>query len=199
MAVERQKGFSLIELLVVVAILMCVAAVATPNMIGIIATSRIRSSMGNLSGFIQNCRSTAVRFNTTKSVFNTQIQGGPFAYIADPTATSISSAEAQLPIGRSALWISDLSTAGAEAPAELTSELAFQNSTLVADHSTVSFNNRGLPCKYVSGTGACNTGTGFIWYFRFQPPFGQNRWAALSISPAGRIKSWYWSGTAWSN
>lgn len=196
MAVERQKGFSLIELLVVVAILMCVAAVAMPNMVGIIATSRIRSSMGNLSGFVQNCRSTAVRLNTTKTIFNTQIEGGPFAYIADPTATSITGADAQLPVGRSALWISDLSGPGV--PSELTPELAFQNSTVTPLHGNLSFNNRGLPCNYVSATN-CETGRGFIWYFRFQPPFGQDRWAALSISPAGRVKSWYWSGTAWSN
>ena len=32
-----------------------------------------------------------------------------------------------------------------------------------------------------------------------QQPLGSNSWAAVSVSPSGRVKVWTWSGTAWGN
>jgi prepilin-type N-terminal cleavage/methylation domain-containing protein len=60
------------------------------------------------------------------------------------------------------------------------------------------FNSRGLPCLYNSPTN-CPTGGGYVFYFSDTRPLGQSGWAAISISPAGRIKTWYWNGSTWAN
>jgi hypothetical protein len=59
-----------------------------------------------------------------------------------------------------------------------------------------SFNSRGLPCSYSGG--AC-TNSAFIQYFKDNRIGGSGGWAAISISPAGRINRWFWNGSAWTN
>jgi hypothetical protein len=59
-----------------------------------------------------------------------------------------------------------------------------------------SFNVTGLPCTY--NNGVC-TNKGFIYYFHDLRPEGQQGWGALTISPAGRLKKWYWNGSIWAS
>src|SRR5262249_28023783 len=61
--------------------------------------------------------------------------------------------------------------------------------------SDVSFSPQGLPCSYSGGTCSNN---GFVYYFKDTRPAAKRPWAAVSISPAGRIKKWFWNGSAWS-
>ena len=80
---------------------------------------------------------------------------------------------------------------GAPTAVDPVSQLGFTPLT-----SDASFNSTGLPCAYNSGTCPNN---GFIYYFHDSRPAGQTGWAALSISPAGRLKKWYWNGSTWNN
>ena len=57
-----------------------------------------------------------------------------------------------------------------------------------------SFNSRGMPCAYANGY--C-IGSGFRYYFKDTRSVGESRWSAISISPAGRVTKWFWSGSAW--
>lgn len=194
---QRQAGFSLIELMVVAMIMMGIAIVAMPNMIGVIATSRLRSSMSSLSGLVQEARSKSVRENVVYSIRYTQILSEPFAYIKPASSTAaLATSDPQVGMGKQATSMS--SPTGTGAPPALDGATLWGGIPNPVS-TEVSFNPRGIPCAYNSGTGACPTNVGFVYYFSFQPPFGGNRWAAISVSPAGRVKTWYWNGTAWSN
>ena len=59
-----------------------------------------------------------------------------------------------------------------------------------------SFNSRGLPCSYSGGT--C-TSNGFIAYYKDDRISSSSGWSAISISPAGRIKRWFWNESAWTD
>jgi hypothetical protein len=59
-----------------------------------------------------------------------------------------------------------------------------------------SFNSRGLPCAYSSGV--C-TNAAFIRYFKDNRIGGSGGWAAISMTPAGRIKRWFWNGSIWTD
>src|SRR3954452_16784374 len=91
-------GFSLIELMIVVAIILCITAVALPNTLQMIATFRARGSMSGMTGIVQQCRSLAISRNHTMSVhFGTTSPGEPVVYALDAAATaSLSSAAAQM-------------------------------------------------------------------------------------------------------
>ncbi len=194
---RRSAGFSLIELVVVIAIILVIVATATPAMIQVVSSARMRGGMSSMAVFAQSVRTDAVRQNQTQSLWTVLSGSEYFVYkaTAQDTAPGLSGSAGQMPVGKQVIYMG--TPVGAGAPSTLDSATVFGSSTVTVRNGTMSFNSRGLPCYWSSGT--CSTGNAFVWYFVWQPPFGSSRWAALSISPAGRIKTWYWDGATWSN
>jgi prepilin-type N-terminal cleavage/methylation domain-containing protein len=187
----NRKGFSLLEVLLVTAVGLVVTIVAVPNVVVGLANARIRASMTSLSGAFQNCRMMAVKQNRTLTTHLAVKTYGLMAYIKnadDPNPNNILSNDPQVQLQAP---VSQVPTpSGAGAPPEVdTAILGFIPLT-----SEPSFNSRGLPCTYSGGT--C-LNKGFIYYFKDNRPAPQTSWSAVSISPAGRIKKWYWNGSAW--
>ena len=190
---SSQCGFSLLETLIVVAIAAVITITAVPKMTTVMANAKLRASMTSLSGLMQNTRMVAVQQNKTKT---TKFSGGSttrlMGYIRDAGDTSAlttfdSQVEMEAPITK-------LTTpSGTGAPGEIsTTILGYTPQT-----GDPSFNSRGLPCLYSSGT--CPTNYGFIYYFKDTRISGAGGWAAISVSPAGRIKRWFWNGSAWTD
>jgi len=185
----RRAGFSVPELLIVVAIVLLVATIAVPNITRVIANARMRASMTSLSGVIQNCRMVAVKENKTMTAKMQDFSQGIIGFIkpaGDNSALKSSDPQVQLQAP-----ITDHTTpTGAGAPAGLTTAvLGFTAST-----GNPSFNSRGLPCEYSGGNCPAK---GFVRYFKDTSQPNNRSWAAISISPAGRIKRWFWNGAAW--
>jgi prepilin-type N-terminal cleavage/methylation domain-containing protein len=184
---RSQSGFSVPELLIVVLIGLIVTIIAMPSMANVVAVARVRGNISTLSGIFQNCRMIAVRNNRTMTTrFNT-VSNGIMAYVKLATDSSGPSrtdtqVELEAPITRH----TDPTSVGG--PAGLTG-LGFTPQT-----GDASFNSRGLPCAYSSGT--C-TNSGFVYYFKVIKKGSDVTWAAVSISPAGRIKKWFWDGASW--
>ncbi len=65
---DRTAGFSLIELLIVVFVVMVVAAIAVPNVLLAVANLRLRSSAGDLAGLMQQARIMAAKNNPTTPI-----------------------------------------------------------------------------------------------------------------------------------
>lgn len=191
MRTEKQAGFSLLEVALVAAIGMIVTATAIPNMVDAIANMRLRSSLTSLAGVIQNCRMLAVKQNQAMSTHFSPTSTGVVAYVnlassSSTYTTGDSQVELEAPV------IQTTTATGPGAPTPLASTtLGFTPQT-----SDPSFNSTGLPCAYSSGLCPNN---GFIYYFHDMRPGGKTGWAALSISPAGRLTKWFWSGSAWTS
>ena len=177
--------------MVVVAITLVLTVIAIPNITNVVANARLRGAATSLSGLLQDARMQAVKTNRTMTVHFTSVSVGPYAYVKDATAasTSIAATDTQVQLGAPIIQVT---TPSGSSPTQLGStELGF--STAVIYPNLPSFNPRGLPCQYSSGT--C-TSAGFVYYFtdvRKQ----NGSWTAVSISPAGRIKQWFWYGNKW--
>ncbi len=187
----RRAGFSLIEVTLVVAIAMVVTATAIPSITTVVANAKMRASMTSLSGLLQNCRMAAVQQNktmTTRFVVQTSGLVGYVKSAADSAALAKKDyqVEMQAPINK-------LTTpSGGGAPAAISDTvLGFTPQT-----GNPSFNTRGLPCLYSGG--ACDN-YGFISYYKDTRIAGSGGWASISISPAGRIKRWFWNGSDWTD
>ena len=187
---NRQAGLSMVEILIVVLIGSIVTTIALPNILTVLANTRLRSNISTLSGIFQNCRMMSVRNNRVMSTHFSYPSNGIMAYVklatdgTGPTRTD-TQVELEAPI------VKFTTPSGAGAPSAIsTGTLGFTPSTADA-----SFNTRGLPCLYSNPNCAANQG--FVYYFKDTRRSGSDGWAAVSISPAGRIKKWYWSGTAW--
>ena len=188
---RRHPGFSMLELLVVVLIMMVLGVIAIPNMVTVISDARLRGGATNLSGLLQNSRMLAVKENRTKTTRFAVMSNGPVAYAKDaPDSTGVAPRDPQIQLGTPLSKMTPPLETGA--PPELTSGvLGFTGQT-----GNPSFNTSGLPCSYSGGN--C-TNAGFVYYFKDRRPFGKSGWAAVSVSPAGRIKRWFWNGSVWAN
>ncbi len=182
---RSSAGFSLVELMVVVAIVIVLAATAVPSIMNSINNIRLRSMVGTVSGVIQSGRMLAIHDNRRYAIRFSGSTGSSvvFVDVDGNGAPSASEPQAQLggtivqvaaPVGTAAL---DTATLGYEPkPGDLV------------------FNPRGLPC---TTGGAC--GVGFAIYFTDQRRVGGTGYAAVSVTPAGRVKTWMWAGTSWSD
>ena len=79
---KNDRGFSLLELLIVVAILVTLAAITVPRAMSTISDIKMRYVAQNLSGLLQSARMQAVRKNTFYMVQPTTLASGDAAYYA---------------------------------------------------------------------------------------------------------------------
>ncbi len=176
--------------------MMCIAALALPAGMDMIAMSRLRSSISGLSGLLQASRSTAIKKNVTTSIHFATVGGRPVAYMKAAGDTS------SFAVTDQQQWFANGFTKATEPSGGPPEVDPSQMGNLTSDpiqKGDPSFNSRGLPCVYDSTSGKCNPNNSFMYYFSFNAPFGHMRWAALGITAAGRIRTFYWNGTTWTN
>jgi len=191
---NKRAGFSMIEVMAVTAISMIVTMISLPNMMNAIGGLRLRSSMTSLAGVLQNCRMLAVKQNQTMSthfaVIPYEAANGVIAYVkkaSDPNP--VSTADSQVQLEQPVTQVTTLS--GPDVPSTAPT-LGF-----TAQTGDPSFTTTGLPCAY-SGGSCLNSG--FVYYFHdTRASSVKTGWAAISISPAGRLKKWYWNGSSWTD
>ncbi len=82
---RADRGFSMLELLIVVAILLTMMAVATPSLMRAIASYRLESNARAVSSLIQRTRFEAMRRNRTTCTGFVDVGGGEGRYIMDVT------------------------------------------------------------------------------------------------------------------
>lgn len=192
-------GFSLLEVLIVVAIGLTITAIGLPVMSNAIATMKLRSSMTTVSGLLQNERMVAVQQNKTKTACHYNWSEAPYSliyFVKDATTctSSMTAAETDPQVELESPITPMATPTGTLAPTPIPdATLGLTSDPLTSDPS---FNSRGLPCAYSGGTCANNA---FITYFKDNRIGGAGGWAAVTISPAGRINRWFWNGSAWTN
>ena len=147
--------------------------------------------MTSLAGVLQNCRVLAVEEKKHMTMHFSAQSECILAYDKRSSASGgLEVHDSQVPLEAAVVRVTAPSGPGAP-PVLSNTVLGFTPQTGVP-----SFNTTGLPCVYNSG--AC-TNHGFAYYFHDSRPQGQVGWAALSISPAGRLKKWYWNGSSWTD
>lgn len=186
---SNRSGFTLFELLIIVAIAIVVAVIAVPNVALAVSSARLRASMTSLSGVLQNTRILAVRQNRMMTTRMTAGSGGLTAFAKLATDSSdVTTHEVQIEMEAPIIRVT--APSGPDEPSEL--DIAVLGFT--PETGDPSFNTRGLPCVY--SMGSC-TNHGFLFYFHDTRSGSTPGWSALSISPAGRIKKWFWNGSTW--
>jgi Tfp pilus assembly protein FimT len=188
---STSRGFSMVEVLMVVAITMVLSTIAIANIAAVVSSTRVRAGISSVSGLLQNTRMLAVKNNRSMTArMVTLTRGTLVGYVKNATDDSDLDAD-DTQVQWEAPVIKLSAPTGDNAPSALTAtDLGYTPET-----GDISFNSRGLPCAYSSGI--C-TNHGFRYYFKDTSRQGSKGWAALSVSPAGKIKKWFWNGSRWS-
>jgi prepilin-type N-terminal cleavage/methylation domain-containing protein len=207
-----KTGFSLVEVMVVVVIALVLAAIAISIVVSTLRAAHLRGAASDLSGLYEQARIYAIRDNRyyatyilagsgstpeeayvdmlPKSVTGASGNGGASVATGDPLIT-VSSEVVQKPV------------ASAPNTSNLKSQL-LPSTTPVTPTDTsataATFGPRGLPCAPISLTGGsvCDSSGGPTAYWTFLENTNSSTWQAVTITPAGRIGKWYYTGSVWS-
>jgi prepilin-type N-terminal cleavage/methylation domain-containing protein len=189
---KNDRGFSLLEMLIVVAILVTLAAITVPRMMNVVSDIKLRYVVQNLSGLLQSSRMQAVRKNTFYMVQSTTLASGDAAYYGHAKGNAYVTGDPVLPVANQiTVHIGTGSGAPNEGTITCGASCAFNPG---ADNP--SFNARGLPCIGVVNANSCleNPGKGYVLFVSKPALTGNINWAAVVITASGHTQVWTCDG-----
>jgi prepilin-type N-terminal cleavage/methylation domain-containing protein len=195
--VRSRRGFSLLELMIVLAISMVVAAYALPMFLQAYYDMRLKAACADISGLMQKARIQAARENAIFTI--AYPTGSPHQAIVDMnnsgswdasvTVNGVTQSEPTVYFGRTIT----MATAAPATPYVLVGDTA---GTTYTNSTVLGWSARGLPCAYVTGTCATPAAGYFVYYVNDQRPNGVG-WGAVVVTRSGRTKVAIWNGAAW--
>jgi prepilin-type N-terminal cleavage/methylation domain-containing protein len=184
---RKDQGFTLIEMLIVVAVILVLGAVAVPRVMNTVSDINLRYFATNYSGLLQSARIQAVRKNTFYTIQPVTLPSGTPAYYIDlPNSGTYTGGDPVLPVGSQ---ITVFPGIGSGAPNEGTF-IAGLNFTVNPGGNAPSFNARGLPCVATANTCPQTPGQGFVLFVSKSALTGNVNWASIIINPSGRVQIW---------
>ena len=190
---KKDRGFSLIEMIIVAVIIMILAAITVPRILNTISDAKLRYFATNYSGLLQSARMQAVRKNAFYTVQPTSLSTGGTGYYVHFQGGTYAVGDPLLPLGSQITAYTGLGS-GAPNEATFTSGTSSNGLSFAPNAGTdaPSFNARGLPCIGVPATGACPLvpGQGFVIFLSKSSLTGNVSWASIAITPSGHMQIW---------
>ena len=188
----REKGFSLIEMCVVVAIVMIVGAMVFVNATTAMESIRLSQSATSYANLIQQVRMRAVQDDTFYTV-----QIAPAAGSVPASAFVDLAGNGTNPITNFSRTVTPMPFGSGPGLANLKSQflpVTGQN-TVNTSGTGPTFGSRGLPCTPNGGTCPYQPPTSYITFLQNSRT---TKWQAVTVTPAGRVRIWSYEGTTWS-
>lgn len=183
-----QTGFTLPELMVVLAIILIVGGLSIPNLTRAIDTSRIKGAAQSLASAYQDARIRATQKDTSYQVLISPPGISPAQICVDLDGDGTCSTGDPVTSFPMRVKVSNLGV-----PAPLNSaQLHFPAVTTEqsgAANNSLTWNAMGLPCQRSSATTPC-VAVGWVQHLQLQRANGEVLYAAVTITPTGRIKTW---------
>jgi prepilin-type N-terminal cleavage/methylation domain-containing protein len=190
------KGFSLLEIVIVMAIMLCLAGVAFPIFTRISYSVRLKSAATNVSGLMQQARIMAARQNAVYTVVIPNTGGQAFINLNPGTNSTWDSGEPLIKFNSNVVPATGAPSGTGSQPTPYV--LSGDTGTTNYDNATtLGYSARGLPCAYVSSTCSTPAAGYFVYYLKDPRPDGTTGWAAVVVTRTGRTKSYTWNGASW--
>jgi type II secretory pathway pseudopilin PulG len=208
---SRIGGFSIIELLIVLFVVMVIAAIAIPNILSAVSNIRLRASAGDLAGLMQQARIMAAKNNPqTPPVYAIRyavLGGKQIAYIdlngngawsPSVTVNGVTMGEPLIEFSGTVVPAAGAPTAGAGVPGPY----VLAGDTVIGGGSydntyTMAYTPRGFPCDYTSPPTCSTPAATYFVYYLTDTRVGPAGWAGVVVTKAGRTKVVNWNGSQW--
>lgn len=192
------RGFSLMELLIVVGISITIVAIAMPFFMQGFYNIRLKSAASNLSGLMQQARIQAARQNRIYAIgYNAPTAGTAQQACIDANFNGTCEAgETVITFNLSVSMSAGVPTGTGAPPAYVL--VGDSSTTNYTNTTTLGYSNRGLPCAYNTTTGSCPTpAPGYFVYYIKDARVGSTGWAGVVVTRSGRTKPIVWNGASW--
>ncbi|HZI57225.1 MAG TPA: prepilin-type N-terminal cleavage/methylation domain-containing protein [Verrucomicrobiae bacterium] len=187
-SLASKAGFTLAELLIVVTIILIVGGLSIPSLSRAIDNSRIKGATQKLAAVYQDSRIRATQDNTSYEVLVSPPGIKPAQVCIDLDGNGVCGPGE--PVTTFPMPVT-LNNMGVPVPLDSTAlhyPVASQQDVLTQNLTWIS---RGLPCHRTSDGSACNgTGWGWVQHLQMQRSNGEIIYAAVTVSPTGRVKPW---------
>src|SRR5262249_47740499 len=173
-----QKGFSLVELLLVCVVMVILSALVVPNIMQINANYKLDAAGHSVASLLQQARMQAVKTNQPAYA---KYNSAGVAFVTDDPSNAYVSGNPDVAL---ASGLSFQSTPPDHAQLD-----AYVGGASPQVAVNIGFNARGLPCiANTLNPAVCpNVTSGFEWFVQNSRLGG---WEAITVTPAGRVKSW---------
>jgi Tfp pilus assembly protein FimT len=204
----QQGGVSVIELLIATVIILVLASFAIPGMISSVRMAHLRGAASDMTGLYEQARIYAIRDNNYYSTYILAASGSrpELAYVDLPKGSTAKNggtgAAAWDPVVTLTSEVVQQPVASAPNTANLKSQLLPSTTPVTPIDTSVTaatFGPRGLPCTPLALTGGtvCDSSGGPTAFWTFLKDTQSGSWQAVTITPAGRIGKWFYTGSVW--
>jgi type IV fimbrial biogenesis protein FimT len=180
---STQRGFSLIELVVVMGMMMVLSAITVPSVLQSMNSYRLNVATTSLQNIIEVARFNAVRRNSTISLRQGLVNGQAAFYVDLPNSGAYVNTD---PVY---LVPTNVQVAPAAAPAAAATGLA---NTRALAGGCISFNSRGV-ADYTN----CGGGVQSVWFISLGMANGNAGYRAITLTPMGQAKTWGSASGTW--
>lgn len=197
------RGFSLLELVIVMGIGITVAAMAVPTFLTAYYDLRLKAACSDLSGLMQKARIQAARQNGTYTVqYRTATVQEAFVdmnanstWDSSVTINGNTGPEPLIDFNQAITMATGApsGSGGQPTPYVLVGDTA---GTTYTNTTTLGWSARGLPCAYSSGVCTTPAAGYFVYYVKDARPTSTG-WGAVVVTRSGRTKVAIWNGAAW--
>lgn len=195
----------------VVLIVMIVAGMAIPVIQSSVHTAHLRGTASDLASLLEQARILAIRDNRYYSTYILAASGSQpqEAYVdmlpksltgaSGNGGTAVTTGDPIIPLNSD---VTPQSASSAPNTSNLQSQLLPSTTSVTPTDTTVTaatFGPRGLPCTPIALTGGtvCDSSGGPTAYWTFLQSSSTSAWQAVTITPAGRIRKWFYNGSTW--
>jgi len=190
-----QAGVTLPELLIVLAIVAVVAGMSIPSLSRTIENAQLKGAAQSLATVYQQARILATQDNTSYEILITPAGSSSSQACIDLDGDGICGAGDPVTVFSQKVIVSNLGV-----PLKIdTATLGFlpqdtEHSQMFDQQNQLApglaWNGRGIPCeRTLSSTAPC-LAIGWVQYLQFPRSGGDVAYAAVSVSPTGRVRTW---------
>jgi len=186
---SRARGFSLIELMIVMAIIVILSVIAIPNIQRLNQNYKLDSSGHTVAGMLAQARLQAVHNNAP--AYAHFVVGNPsLAFVNNDNSAAFAAGDPDVALSGGVAF----QAPGALDHQQLDAYLGVTGGggPSLQIGTSIGFNARGLPCIQSGTPAVClqDNGAGAVPVFEWFMADGNGNWEAVTVTAAGRIKSW---------
>jgi prepilin-type N-terminal cleavage/methylation domain-containing protein len=187
---RADTGFTLIELTIVAVILLIIAAMAIPNIQRVVANYRLDAAGHSVASLVQQARLQAVNNNQPAYAQYNNAANPVLIYVNNSSGAAYVTGNPDVALSSGFNFQKTVASPDDSQLKEYLGIAGTASDPNLQVGNVIGFNTRGLPCVLTGGVCSPQPAGGGVVVFEWLVTDNNGGWEAVTVTAAGRIKSW---------